>query len=155
MKPRTTGQALMKAIMEIAPLYGLWLERRNTGVARYAGKDGRDRFTRYSEKGTADLSGIVLANGRYIEIEAKATGELPTVDQGERILKINRLGGIAFWCDQLIIAESFLAAIIDYPKGKFCYRTAHHCTLCTFDHPETLAYWPAPPKRPNRRRSAS
>lgn len=68
--------------------------RQNTGAARLKGKGGREQTVRFGVKGAADLTGIVTATGRRIEIEVKRPGEKPTPHQVSYGEFIRAHGGI-------------------------------------------------------------
>jgi len=69
---------------------------KTNGLLR--GSNGR----RYSmgQDGMLDLYGMTKT-GRYFEIEVKMPGEKPTIDQKQRIEKIQRYGGIAGWATSI------------------------------------------------------
>jgi hypothetical protein len=146
------GQTLMRQIIQVCDLLHIWVERRNTGQASYTNAAGKQRAVRYGEKGTGDLSGILPHSGQYLEIEAKAHGELPTVHQGNRILEINRHGGFAFWTDDITTAETILreALAITHAGGtpRMSYTSITQAILHTSAHdymntPDPLIVWPA------------
>lgn len=75
--------------------------RRNTGAMR-ASHNGRERLVRFSEKGAADLEGIINPSGYHFELEIKRRGEWPRPEQVAWLKSRNGIGGsVAFWVDNI------------------------------------------------------
>lgn len=68
--------------------------RNNTGVGRFQGKDGKDRFIRFSRPGASDI--FAVKNGTFIAIEVKRPGGKVSPAQAEFIEDVTKAGGIAF-----------------------------------------------------------
>ncbi|QVL32323.1 VRR-NUC domain-containing protein [Telmatocola sphagniphila] len=91
------GTELQAQILELLALHRIDAWRQNSGVAVYMGRDGKKRYVRYlGVDGAADISGILPANGRRLEIEVKKEGEEPEPHQLAFLAMINRNGGKAF-----------------------------------------------------------
>jgi hypothetical protein len=111
--PEREIQATCLAIMHAAG----WIAfRRNTGAIPIAAGDHKRRFIRFSEKGQADIWGV-LPDGRHFECEVKRKGEKPSSAQEAWLKKMNQLGGrrgsVAFWCDSTESCELIVQAIND------------------------------------------
>ena len=68
------------------------------------------RFIRFGFKGCSDIIGQ-LKDGRFLAIEAKRPGGLPTPDQINFMLKVARHKGVAFVAQSLADVEAKFAAI--------------------------------------------
>ena len=102
--------AVQKAVMALAPLYGVVLDRRNTGAARNA----RGRLVRYGRRGDSDLHGWLgppwgEMTGRVIHVEVKRERWKPPGPRAkarphwerqlDRLREVNAAGGFGFWVD--------------------------------------------------------
>lgn len=119
---RYNGGDVMRQVQAYAKMLGLHLERQNTGAARYPNADGSERLVRYGTPGAGDLVGVIPSGpneGRHIEVECKATNELPTMHQFDRIVRINQAGGIAFWVDSLEMAMYVLQEIMKGARIRY------------------------------------
>ncbi len=64
----------------------------------------------YGSSGTADR--IVCFAGKFISIEVKREGKVPTAIQDRRMKEVRRCGGIAIWGDSAAkIIEEFKTAL--------------------------------------------
>lgn len=80
--------------------------RNNTGVAKYADRDGSNRFIRFGRNGSADITGICM--GRRLDIEVKRPGCKQSASQKEFESLIKSNGGIYFVAESLDEALSKL-----------------------------------------------
>jgi hypothetical protein len=83
-------------------------------------------------------------DGRTLHIEAKATGELPSIEQGQRILEINASGGLAMWTPSLDVVMQVLPVLLADPARRIYYTSRTRAEIC---RPETftgdvLRVWP-------------
>ena len=123
-KVRYSGAEVQAQVMDYARTLGLPVERRNVGVATYTNPDGTERKVRYGIPGDPDLEITIPSGpnaGRVLHIEAKATGELPTFAQLNRIMRLNQVGRIAMWTDSLDTVIKVLPEIIK--GGRIRYIT--------------------------------
>lgn len=86
--------------------------RNNTGVARYANRNGTNRFVRFGHTGSADITGVCY--GRRLDIEIKQEGKKQTEKQHEYENMIKYNGGIYFVATSLDDAMSKLQYEIRY-----------------------------------------
>lgn len=117
-----TGAEVQSQVRAYAATLGLRLVRRNTGAARYPNADGTTRLVRYGRPGDPDLEGLIDRGphkGKTILVELKATGELPTAAQYERIVETNRAGGLALWLDSLDMAMRVLPHILNGASVRY------------------------------------
>jgi hypothetical protein len=76
---------------------------------RRKGRDGEARLIRFcSALGASDILGV-LPGGRFVAVECKRPGNVPTDDQREFLNAVNRRGGLAL----LVYDAVDLAEIID------------------------------------------
>ena len=78
--------------------------RQNTGAARL-----ENRFVRFSFMGCSDIIGM-LADGRFLAVECKATGERATADQQAFLDRVNEHGGLGICVDDPARLARALAA---------------------------------------------
>ena len=78
--------------------------RQNTGAARL-----ENRHVRFSFRGCSDILGM-LANGRFLAVECKATGERATADQQAFLDRVNKHGGLGICVDDPARLARALAA---------------------------------------------
>lgn len=114
---RTEAQVLAQ-ILEAARMLGLDLQRENTG----AGVNPQGQMVRFGKPGRPDTAGT-LPDGRTIKVEVKREGFDPNRLRGaerahfERQLaemqRVNRLGGVAFWCDDSIEFINIMRVVLD------------------------------------------
>lgn len=77
--------------------------RMNTGRAKYANKDGTDRFVRYGHKGMSDIIGYIpmelMGSDKAVPLfwEVKKKGGKPTQFQESFVLKAKSSGCFAGW----------------------------------------------------------
>jgi RecB family endonuclease NucS len=88
---------LQRDILEHLRILGMMAWRNSTGA--FAGEyRGKKRFVRFGTVGASDIFGIDK-NGRFISIEVKAKGKLPTLAQLDWIGRVNSAGGFGYWVD--------------------------------------------------------
>lgn len=101
----TLEAPIQARILLEASRLGLRVWRNNTGALR----DKNDRLVKYGLcVGSSDIIGIA-PGGRFIAIEVKAPGKLPTPEQVKFISAVNKAGGAAFVCDD----EKKLKSLLD------------------------------------------
>lgn len=121
-KVRYTGTEVQRQVADYCRALGLPVERRNTGAARYANPDGSTRLVRYGIPGDPDLE-VTLPDGRVLHVEAKATGELPTMLQFDRIVRLNMVGRVAIWVDSLDTVMRVLPEVLEGAKVRYTSMT--------------------------------
>lgn len=87
-----------------SPLLRLW--RQNTGVAKMG-----DRSVRFGIPGQGDLSGLILPNGRRLEIEVKSETGRQTEEQKRFERMITAFGGLYILARSVAEVDQALAAI--------------------------------------------
>lgn len=87
--------------MRIFAMHGIAVTRRNVaGVRKFTDpRTGRAYHVKLGKKGEADLTGTIPPRGTRLECEVKTPGERPTPEQWEFLRGQERLGAVAFWCD--------------------------------------------------------
>lgn len=119
---RETGGDVMRQVIAACKMFGIDVRRRNTGAAMLPGRNGAKQLVRFGNAGDPDLEAILPPTGRAFAVETKATKELPTVAQFNRILEINKAGGFAFWCDCVDLALQVLPYAV--PDRRIAYTSA-------------------------------
>lgn len=72
-------------------LHGHFAWRQNCGAMRIA-----DRFVRFNgAKGCSDIIGLLRPSGRFLAVEVKRPGEVPTVKQSLFLESVRAVGGLA------------------------------------------------------------
>lgn len=66
--------------------------------------------------GTQGLDFECCINGRYVGIETKAPGKMPTARQTLTIAAINKAGGVAFYADSIDRVRRYIE---DHVLGKY------------------------------------
>lgn len=139
-RARSTAQAkvpaplerdIAKGVVKAFRLWGIALERQNTGVGTFRNRDGSTRTVRFGKRGNLDYRAI-LPGGRVLEVEIKRPGKKPTAAQLVRIREINAADGRALWLDDA--AEAFEAArklaaggvVAEGPEGVFRVTDGNH-----------------------------
>lgn len=79
------------------PAIDVW--RMNTG-GMSASYGGKKRFIKFGPTGQSDIQGIG-PSGVFLAIELKRPGEKPSDSQTDYLNKINKFGGIGFYCDSV------------------------------------------------------
>lgn len=109
---------IQKAISEALELMpGMKLWRQNTGAMGGSHK-GKRWYVKFGTPGQADISGILKANGRRIELEVKRPGEVQTKDQKlfeQMILEHNGIYHVVHCVDE---AMAFMRRYIDDPDRR-------------------------------------
>lgn len=111
--------SMVKSILEFANTIGRF-RRNNTGVASYVGKNGKSRFVRYGERGSADIEGII--NGYHVSIELKKKGEKQEKHQIEHEVEIVCAGGYYLLVDDLDVGICELKKIKEEAERDKSYR---------------------------------
>lgn len=60
--------------------------------------------------GVSTLDILCCIRGKFVGIEVKVPGKVPTVRQRQNIIAINAAGGVAFWTDSLDYTKEMLEA---------------------------------------------
>jgi hypothetical protein len=85
-----------KAIMDYLQIRGHFVWRNNTGGRPWISSGGRKRMMMFGKKGSGDILGVEKGTGRFISIEVKVPGNMPTDDQVAFMEEILSRGGLAF-----------------------------------------------------------
>ena len=111
---RLTEAEIQKQILEwLNTLPAVLAWRRNVGGMVLKNLSGKSRMIRFGVKGMSDVEGMV--HGVHLEIEVKAPGKSPTLEQFLWLSNIRAKGGIAFWAQSL---DEAIAAL----RGEFTER---------------------------------
>jgi hypothetical protein len=84
---------IMRQVTDTVKLYGLDLQRRNTGGM----KNAKGRYVAFGKKGDADWSGMI--GSRKFDLEVKRPGKRPSPEQYARLRRTNSQGGVGMWVD--------------------------------------------------------
>lgn len=112
-KPRLTERQVQAQVIGYLRALGVDIDRQNVGGMKWTRKDGREAYVRFGRSGAPDLTGTLRGSGRRLEIETKATGEKPRPDQMAYIHRINDLGGVAFWCDDVATCMKVMQRVLE------------------------------------------
>jgi hypothetical protein len=96
-KTKEKESVLQKAIIDYLNKIGIIAWRNNTGAFKLS-HGGKSRFVRFGLPGAADIFGV-LKDGRFIAIEIKRKGMVPTELQMRWMDWINGNGAWVFWVD--------------------------------------------------------
>lgn len=118
---------VQRTIVAVAASRGVRLYRRNTGGMHWTDKSGKDRVTKFSQAGMADLWGC-LPDGTHIEVEVKRKGEVPTPKQTEWLRSMATICP-AIWADCPVIFGRVLDAIL--AGGRVVYRDGYDYDVIT------------------------
>ena len=89
--------SLQKAIIDHLNKIGFLAWRNNTGA--FGGEyKGKKWYVKFGIPGSADIFAIV-EKGRFLGIEVKRKGRLPSPQQNAWMQMIREAGGIAIWVD--------------------------------------------------------
>jgi hypothetical protein len=116
------------ASLDAARILGIELKRQNTGAASHMNRDGSTRYVRFGKPGDPDYTGV-LPDGRYLAVELKRPGQVPSVQQLAAINRINNSNGFAFWSDDATHVLRVLQAAL---RGG---RIIEPVTTATTDNP--------------------
>ena len=118
--PAPPESEIQRNCLAILRRYAVLAWRNNSRVFEVPGKGGRRRHMRMGlGKGSADLVGI-LPGGRFLAVECKKPGELPTGDQVAWLASVNAQGGFGCWIDD----TADLVRILDLLRGEDVNRLA-------------------------------
>jgi hypothetical protein len=84
---------LVRQIVDYLNYRGHFVQRTNSGTVQ-AETNGRKRFIKMAQAGTADITGC-SKDGRFLAIEAKIKPNKPTALQEAYLNEIRKRGGIA------------------------------------------------------------
>jgi len=103
------GKIMRSVIARLRYRFGVMLFRRNVGAIKKG-----DHFVRFGAPGQADLWGFLPAShgARHVEIEVKRPGNEPTDLQLRWLREVNRLGGVAYWGDDVNTIERIMEAVM-------------------------------------------
>jgi hypothetical protein len=82
--------SLMKAVLQLLKLRGVFFYRQNTGAVQATYK-GRSRYVRFGAVGAPDI--VCVIRGRYVGIELKAGKGKQTEDQLAFQVNLEKAGG--------------------------------------------------------------
>lgn len=118
--PVATEAQVQRGVLRLLRLHGFHCWRQNAGAAVIGDGPSR-RYLRAGPKDTADLLGIVPARlgvvgsarlssnaGRLLACETKRPGARPRPSQLAWLRRINGDGGLAFWADEIAVAQLVL-----------------------------------------------
>lgn len=90
--------AIQAEILRALQALGCLVVRMNSRVLRVPGAGGRDRLMRVGGvKGMADIVGCdPRQGGRFLAVEVKRPGGVPTPEQAGFLAAVKRAGGLAF-----------------------------------------------------------
>ena len=75
-----------------------WCHRFNVGAKRVEGVDAKGRttrrFIRFAFKGCSDILGQLI-DGRFLAVECKRRGEVPSKEQAAFLASVEHFGGVA------------------------------------------------------------
>ena len=104
-------QDIVRACLAVLRLRGVFAYRQNQGAFHPQGKN--QRFVRFTSiNGISDIIGV-MPNGRFIAVECKRSGNVPTADQQTFLDAVNRRGGLGI----VITDAADLAEILDRELG--------------------------------------
>lgn len=87
--------AIVRGILDYLRLDGrLAAWRQNTGGARFKGAEGKERVVRFSERGAADVQGVLRPSGRFVALEVKRPGGVAEPHQRAWGQVIEAAGGV-------------------------------------------------------------
>lgn len=115
MKEKSEARIQDEIRAALGAIEGLVLWRNNVGLAKHFDpKTHETQTVRYGlANGSADLIGLL--NGRFVALEVKRPGELPTAEQQQWLQLVRNNGGFAtFVCS----ADEARAAIVRAQKGE-------------------------------------
>ena len=92
-KPVPLERDVQSAVLDMLKLRRdvAWFERMNTGGM----VNPNGQYVRFGFKGCADILGQ-MRDGRFLAIEVKRPGAVPTEEQQEFLGRVQRAGGVAF-----------------------------------------------------------
>jgi Holliday junction resolvase len=96
MKLKESEKDIQKAIIDILRIRGAVVVKFNN-VGIY--DKNRDTYIKVGKKGVSDILACYL--GKFIAIEVKSTGKVPTNAQTDFIMEVKNAGGKATWVDSL------------------------------------------------------
>lgn len=101
---RVPERAVLAACMDVLKTHPkvAFAWRQNTGLAFSEG-----HAVRFSFKGCSDILGM-LKGGRFLALETKATGKVPSKDQEAFLEAVRAAGGLALWVDD---PDTLIAAL--------------------------------------------
>jgi len=102
---KTMESDVLKSIMAYLKIHPkvAWIARINTGAMLID-----HRFVRFGFNGCSDIIGQ-LKDGRFLAVEVKRPGNVPTKLQNAFIQMVNDNGGLAFWADDVFTVEERLS----------------------------------------------
>lgn len=100
-------QDIVRACLEVLKLRGVFAYRQNQGAFNPPGH--RERFVRFTSiNGISDIIGV-MPGGRFLAVECKRPGNVPTGDQQAFLDAVNRRGGLGV----VVTDAADLADILD------------------------------------------
>lgn len=93
-KPTPLEKDIQKGILQYLDVKRIFAWRNNTGGGYQSNPSGKSYFVRFSVKGAPDIIGI-MPNGKFLAIEVKRPGQLPSEDQLWFLKEVASKGGVA------------------------------------------------------------
>ena len=95
---------VLRAILQYLRLHKdvAWVARMNTGAMEVQG-----RYVKFAFKGCSDIIGQ-MRDGRFLAVEVKRPGKIPSANQDSFLRMVNQHGGLAFWADDVFTVEEKL-----------------------------------------------
>jgi hypothetical protein len=104
--PAISEREVLRNAMAFLRFLGWKVERRNVGMLKVVGPDGRCRRVRFGKPGEADLYGRLPGRRRRrFELEIKRAGKRPTARQQAFLQTNNDAGCVCFWVDNMNTLE--------------------------------------------------
>lgn len=110
----TEETALKKSVIAYCLAKGCFVWGNATGQAKHQ-KGDAEYHVPYGKVGSSDVIGV-LPDGRFLAIEIKVGKNTPTHKQWEFMLTIQRLGGVAFWTNDM---DEFIRCFEEILKGRW------------------------------------
>jgi hypothetical protein len=132
--PHETESPVLAGLLKLLEVLGIPAARSNAGGGYRLGKGGRPQLIMGMPQGWPDITGWLPRDGRFLGIEAKAPGNVPSAPQWERIHRINRDGGVAFWADDVAACHKILALVMG--GASVTYEDPHHPGRVVITMPE-------------------
>jgi len=105
---RGTESDLVRALLQLLQLRGVFAWRTQTAGVRRTDRRGRSFWTFAGLRGVADILAVVPPRGQLLAIEAKQPGRGPSAAQLLFAAAVRAAGGLAFICHSVAELETFL-----------------------------------------------
>lgn len=111
--PRERECEVQRGVIQLLELLGIPHFRSNAGGGWRLGAKGKPQLVKGAPEGWPDITAWLPNDGRFLGIEVKRPGEMPTAAQLATLRRINADGGVAFWTDNVGIAHATLRHVMD------------------------------------------